>query len=181
MAAYVILTPHAINYGAGGNYSDTYSYARFPLGLEVQGVDPNLGGGRFIFCQGSNGAAGNFVSIQNQSAVAVASANSASRFPVGVDCGGLTATNVYGWVQVQGRADYCSHTNTGVTAGVPLYLGATTGILFSNVVAGQRVGGVHVPANQTVTATSVSYTFDLQYPSLIGILVGSTNATVSGV
>jgi hypothetical protein len=172
MANYQIVAPTALGLGAGGVFSQTYSYAKFPIGLEADGIDTSLGGGKFVFCQGSNvDSAGAFVHIQNGSAVLLAAANSALNFPVGVAGNLLTATNRYGWVQIQGRVDYARGTNTANTAGVPRYICAgTPGIVVSNVVAGNRIQGVCVPVNQTVTAAvSASGVYDLNRPFVAGL------------
>jgi hypothetical protein len=174
MANYKIVSPVALGLGAGGAFDAIYTYAKYPIGLEVDGVDTALGAGKFVFCQGSNAASkGAFVMIQNGSAVALAAANSASNFPIGVACAAGTATGQYHWVQVQGRVDYATHTNTGITAGIPQYICAgTAGIVLSNAVAGNRIQGLCVPSNQTVTATSVSYVYDLNRPFVAGVTAG---------
>lgn len=153
------------------------STPQLPLGYEQAARDVNAassgggGFGVFQYCRGSDVAnPGQFVHIINGSAVQLAAANSASNFPVGVVVGKLSATNQYGWVQVQGRVDYASHTNTGVTAGVQQYICAgTVGLAVSNVVAGNRIQGLCVPFNQTQTATSVGYVYDLNRPFVAGL------------
>lgn len=171
MSDYFINSPFV----APGPVTATASTPQAPIGIEVDGIDraaATSGGGaagRFVYCRGSNVAsAGQFVHIQNGSAVLLASANASLAFPVGCCPSLLSATNVYGWVQVQGRVDYATHTNTGVTAGIPQYIGATAGQLVSNAAAGQRVQGVAVPYNQTATATSLSYVYDLNRPFIAG-------------
>lgn len=171
MSDYFINSPFV----AAGPVTATHSTPQAPLGIEVDGIDRNFstasggGAGRFVYCRGSNVAsAGQFVHIQNGSAVLLASANASLAFPVGCCPTVLSATNVYGWVQVQGRVDYATHTNTGVTAGIPQYIGATAGQLVSNAAAGQRVQGVAVPYNQTATATNLSYVYDLNRPFIVG-------------
>lgn len=149
------------------------------LGMEVDVVDRSAAtsgggaGGKAVFVRGataSTAAAGNFVHIQNGSAFQLAAANSASALQIGVVPVALSATNVYGWAQIQGRVDYAAHTNTGVTAGVPQYICAgTAGIILSNAVAGNRIQGVYVPYNQTNTATNVSYVYDLNRPFVAGL------------
>jgi hypothetical protein len=44
--------------------------------------------------------------------VLLASANSTVFWPIGVAAGNLSATNVFGWVQVQGICDYATASNT---------------------------------------------------------------------
>lgn len=173
---------HLIGFGAVQGPA-TQTFTACPsgvcLGAEYVGVDRNAatsGGGAygiFQFVRGASAStapAGNFVQIQNGSAVQLAAGNSASNFAIGIVPSALSATNVYGWCQVQGRVDYASHTNTGVTAGVQQYVCAgTAGIVVSNVVAGNRIQGLVVPYNQTATGTAVSYAYDLYRPFIAGL------------
>jgi hypothetical protein len=132
----------------------------------------NIGGGQFVYCQGSNVAsAGQFVMVSNGSAVLLASANSGSFFPIGVAAGVLSATNVYGWVQIQGKCDYAKGTNSAIAAGVPLYLAGTSGYLISTPGAGSRVIGVVAPAAYT-SSQSNAFTVQLNYPQMIGVTAG---------
>lgn len=177
MSDYIINSPFVAQGPVTQTFSAVPSGAR--LGMEVDGIDRAAetsgggGAGRFVFCRGSNVAsAGQFVHIRNGSAVLLASANASLAFPVGCCPTVLSATNVYGWVQVQGRVDYATHTDTGVTAGIPQYIGATVGQIVSNAAAGQRIQGIAVPYNQTVTATSVSYVYDLNRPFIAGATAG---------
>lgn len=153
--------------GAGA-FSDTETVQRFPLGFEVNGVkvasaSNDTGGfGVFAYAQGSNvSSAGQFVHLHNQSAVLFASANSQSVLPVGVACAALSATNLYGWVQVQGYVDYAKGTNSSIAAGVGLYPTGTAGVLATSGGTGNRVWGVVAPASYT-SSQSNSLTVILQ-------------------
>ncbi len=155
-----------------------YYIADPSIGAIAYGVDrtaaTSLGGGagEFVYCRGSNAASiGAFVQIQNGSAVALAAANSASNFPIGVACAVLSATSQYGWVQIQGRVDYAQGTNTSAAAGVPRYICAgTAGIVVSNVVAGNRIQGLVVPYDQSGTkGTDGTCVFDLYRPFVAGL------------
>lgn len=158
--------------------SQTDSSPRAPIGIEVAARDVKAStsgggaGGVFVYCRGSNMAsAGQFVQIQNGSAVLLASANAGKPFAIGVGAGNLTATNVYGWVQIAGRVDYAQGTNTSWGSGLVPYIGATAGQVVSNVVAGQRVQGVYVPADMSNTALGSAglLTFDLNRPFIAGV------------
>lgn len=159
--------------------SQTDSVAVAPLGLEVDAVDVRAstgsaavnGYGKFVYCRGSNMASGGqFVHIINGSAVLLASANASRANAIGVGVGALTATNVYGWVQVAGRADYVRGTNTSWAAGAVPYIGATAGQLVSNAAAGQRVQGAYIPADQSNTGlgSAGSQTWELNRPFIAG-------------
>lgn len=164
--------------GAGG-FSDLETVKRFPLGLEVQGqrvatgsadTVPGFEVGVFKYVQGSNVvSAGQFCMISQGSAVLLAAANSASKFPVGVACAALTGTSNYGWVQVDGPVDYARGTNSAIAAGVPLYIAAgSAGYLVTNVVAGNQVVGAIAPVSYT-SAQSQSLTVNLNRPHLVGL------------
>ena len=172
-------------------FSDFDTVQRFPLGYEVQGQRVKSGSADSVFgaeaavfkyAQGSDVAsAGQFVHLSLGSAVLLASANSASKWPVGVACAALSATSRFGWVQVEGPVDYARGTNSSIAAGVPLYIAqGTAGYLVTNVTSGQQVFGVVAPASYT-SSQSQSLSVMLNRPLLIGVLVGSTNASVSGV
>jgi hypothetical protein len=169
--------------GAPTPVTRTDSAPAFPIGLEVQAVDraaaSTLGGqaGVFVYCRGSNMAsAGQFVHIVNGSAVLLASANSASKYPIGVGAAALTATNVYGWVQVAGRCDFARGTNTAPSAGIPVHVCATAGIVLTNVAGGSQVQGIVGLADVTATASSAgSYCYFLDRPRMIGMM-SATNA-----
>ena len=163
--------------GAVSPVSATETSKRFALGVEMIAVDNqtgasslNLGAGRFIYCQGSNVASvGQFVHISSNSAVLLAAANSTCEFPVGVAAGNLSATNVFGWVQVQGLCDYARGTNSSIAAAQQLYVCAgTAGLLVTNVVTGNRVQGVAAYASYTSSQSS-NLSVQLMYPRIVGL------------
>jgi hypothetical protein len=133
--------------------------------------------GRFVYCRGSNMAsAGQFVNIVNGSAVVLASGNSASAYPVGVGAGNLTATNVYGWVMVQGRCDFARGPNTVPASGVHAYMCATDGYVLSAANNNRIFGIKGVPGQtNTVASSAGSYIYDLNRPFAPGPM-SATNA-----
>lgn len=165
--------------GVPGPVSVTGTVKLFDLGLELRGMDratgkssANVGGGVFVYAQGSNvTAAGQFVMLSNNSAVLVASANSASFFPLGVAAGNLSNASVFGWVQVEGICDYAQGTNSSIAAGVAYYLAATAGILNSVSAAGSRVLGIVAP-NSYTSSQSASMTVQLNRPFIPGLTAG---------
>jgi hypothetical protein len=144
-----------------------------PLGYEARFADmqtgtANVGGAKFVYCQGSNvTAAGQFVQIQNNSAVLLASGDSASFYPIGLAAGNISATNVYGWVQVQGIADYALFTNSSFAAGARVALASTAGQIGSVTALGSRIQGIILPNSYTSSQTSM--TVQLNYPFVVGI------------
>jgi hypothetical protein len=169
MSDYYIANPVI---GAPGPVTATHTSPQYPIGLKVVAVDraqASSGGyaaGEFVYARGSNMASGGqFVQLINGSAVLLASANSTLRYQVGVAPVALTATNVYGWVQVQGKADYvrAAATDASVpTAGVGMYLCATNGALVPTAGIGSCVVGVHCPvSNASGTSISASHVYYL--------------------
>jgi hypothetical protein len=134
-------------------------------------------GGQFQYQRGSNvTTAGQFVHIQNGSAVLLDQANSLSYFPIGVAGGALSATNVFGWVQIDGYCDYAVGPNSSVAAGAPLYMVGTAGRVAASANAGQWINGLVAPVSYT-SSQSRSFTVQLNYPSIVA-LTGASNATI---
>jgi len=161
--------------GAPSPATGTATVQQWPLGYEAKFVDnqsgtANIGAGVFIYAQGSNvTAVGQAVALNGNQAVLLAAANSASKFPVGIAAGNLSATNVYGWVQVQGVADYVRGTNSSIAAGVPLYINAgTAGLIASVVSTGHMVLGAVCPVSYT-SSQSLSMTVQLNRPIVVGL------------
>lgn len=150
----------------------------FPVGQTIMCEDRgsgassvNRGAGEFVYLRGSNVTTiGQFVHISNGSAVLLASANSGSFFPIGVAAGVLSASNVFGWVQIAGACDVAIGTNSSVAAGVPLYLAATAGVLISTPGAGSKVQGVCAIAS--FTSSQSSMIVQLNRPQVLGASAG---------
>lgn len=160
----------------------------YPLGLHAEGRDynssgANMGAGVFQFCRGSDvTAAGQFVHIIGNSAVQLAAANSASKFPIGIACGALSATNVYGWVQVAGLNDSGSLSASGTSgaAGNNLWIAADTDsgqgyVQFSTGTGtqtpaplGNLIHGV-CPTAAVASDAQALGTVYLNYPMVIGL------------
>lgn len=175
MANYVVVDPFI---GAPAPVTVTATAAQFPVGVVVRAQDANtgsanVGAGEFQYVVGSNAAKGNWVQIQGTRAVALDAANSASVFPLGVAAGDLSASNVYGWVQIQGICDYAKGTNTAAAAGGKMYICAgTTGILHTAAVAGNLVIGAVAPNSCHTSLSAGSYSFQLNYPHVAGVTAG---------
>lgn len=176
MATFKIVDPII---GAPLPVTQTSTSQLFPLGVQVKAQDQGtgsaaLGAGVFQYCVGSSTASavssiGQFVQIKGNTAGVLLEANSASKFPVGLAAGNLSNTNVYGWVQVQGMADYARGTNSSIAAGAPLYCHSDyPGILVTNVSAGHQVYGAVLPVSYT-SSQSASLTVQLNYPGILGL------------
>jgi hypothetical protein len=105
----------------------------------------------------------------------VASTSPGFPWPAGIAAGPLSATNVYGWVQVHGVCDYVLSTNEDHTKGNPLYVNAgTSGLFQSTPVAGQNVqGAVNMvafssSAGTAAGATQTALTVQLRFPIIVG-------------
>jgi hypothetical protein len=176
MSKFAIIDPVI---GAPSPVSATATTQQWQLGYTAQGFDVatvasslNLGCAGFVYAVGSNVASlGQFVMLSNSSAVLLASANSASFFPIGVAAGNLSASNVFGWVQTAGLCDYARGTNSSIGAGVPLYMAGTSGILISTPAAGSRVFGVVAPVSYTSSQSS-ALTVQLYGPFVPGTTAG---------
>lgn len=175
MSSYVIADPTVGAVAA----SQTGTVQQFPLGYYARFEDnatvktgSNVGAGQFVYARGSNGTAiGQFVHLSGGlggvSAVLLASANSTVFWPIGVMAGNLSATNVFGWVQVQGVCDYATASNTSVAANAYIALGSTAGQVGSVTALGSRINGIAVPVSFTSSQTSL--TVYLDFPKIIGV------------
>lgn len=166
--------------------SQTDTAQRYELGLEVFARDVGnlpltgsaasssvgsgaLGGGVFRYVQGgatSVSAQGQLVAIQGNSVFPVGSAHKASAFPVGVAAGAISATSVFGWVQVQGMCDYARISNHDIAVGAQAFLASTAGLLATTNTAtndGRFIVGIGFPVSATSTQ-SASITCDLNRP-----------------
>jgi hypothetical protein len=152
----------------------------FPFGLVAKAVDnqsgsTNLGAGQFVFAAGYSTAsavssAGQWVQLRGNTAWLALHAQSASKFPMGVAAGPLSNTNVCGWVQIQGMADYVRGNSANAGAGAPLYLiAATAGVLQSVASAGAMVLGAVYPVTADATLSNGAWTAQLNYPQMVGL------------
>lgn len=181
-ASYVVADPII---GVPTPVTETGTVQKFPLGLQVKAFDRqsgtgNVGAGVFQYCAGystaSSAAKGQFVQIRNNQAWILLAAQSTFMAPIGVAAGNLSNTNVYGWVQVQGIADYCTYAGSDVPAGKPQYICAGTGgIILSNKVAGNQIYGVVPPvSNASASSAANAGVYQLNYPFLAGETAANT-------
>lgn len=168
-ATYVINDP-----GVGQlNITITGTQQLLPVGYVARGYDSatgsaGMGAGSFVYAQGSNvTAAGQFVHVSNGSAVLLASADSTCWWPIGLAAGNLSATSVFGWVQLYGKADYALHTNVSVAANAYIAFGSTAGQVGSVTALGSRINGIAIP--NSFTSSQTSMTVWLDFPKAIGI------------
>jgi len=180
MSDYKIVEPQM---GAPSPCSVTATVQGWPLGYIAKGEDfaSGLGGtaftsvtrcgdGLFIYAVGDTAGApqsrGQAVMLRGNSALLAGTVNKASNLPVGIAAGPISASNVYGWVQVQGFCDYARGTNANTSVGATAFVGVTTGQLASTQVAvGQRIWGVHFPM-QVTSDNSLSVTCYLNFPHM---------------
>jgi hypothetical protein len=175
-AQFVVIDPFL---GVPTPVSQTLTTRLFDLGQTVRAADKNTtgsafycGAAEFVYCQGSNVASrGQFCHIVSNSAVLLASANSASFYPIGLAAGALSATNVFGWVQIAGLADYATVSNTDVAANIRVAYGSTAGQVGSVTALGSRIQGINIPVSygSARSASAPNLTVQLQRPFQIGI------------
>jgi len=169
--------------GAPSPTSLTATTQQWPLGYIAKGADfaSGLGGtaftsvtrcgdGLFQYCVGDTAgpalSRGQAVLIRGNSALLAGTAQKASNLPLGIAAGPLSASNVYGWVQVQGYCDYARGTNVNTSVGATAFLGSTTGqIATGSGAAGNAIWGLHFP-KQVTADNSLSVTCYLNFPHL---------------
>lgn len=154
-------------------------YPTFPLGYELRAEDwqsgstPSLGAGVFVHVVGNSAgapqSAGQLVLIQGNSALLAGTANQGSNFPIGLAAGAISASNVAGWVQIQGYADYAKISNHSVGVGASAFVASTTGLVATTQgAAGAQIKGIAFPMSVT-SAQSQSVTLYLNRPFVVGV------------
>ena len=140
-----------------------------PFGLIADALDPTYGYAEFMLVKGASASAptaGDACLINGDyAAMQLVSGNTASQGPVGIAPVALSATNVYGWVQVAGICDYAKMGTQGTAAaGLPVVIGTTAGRLQSTAGAtGYIINGLKVSQYST-TANSNSAILQMYYP-----------------
>lgn len=139
------------------------------LGLIAGAVDASQGYAEFMYVQGASAStptAGDMVILSQYSAGQAGTGRTGSQGMCGVVPAALSATNVFGWVQVMGFCDYAKGSNTSFAAGLPVVMGSTLGqVLKSSATndTGNRVDGAYFLANSATTASNSVSVF-LYYP-----------------
>jgi hypothetical protein len=160
--------------GAPAPVTLTGTVKLLPIGYIARAADMatgtlNRGGAQFMYLQGSNVASlGQVVAISGSSAVLVAAANVASYNFVGVAAGNLSATNVYGWVQVQGLCDYgVTGTFSVSVAGQPVFLDTDTpGAVLTAASVSHAILGMRMASSYSSNTAVQSY--NLNFPCIYG-------------
>jgi hypothetical protein len=130
-----------------------------------------IGDALFQYCVGDTAAPpqsrGQLVMLRGNSAVLAGTVRQASNFPIGIAAGALSASNVYGWVQIQGACDYGrAHSAGNVAAGASAFVASTAGwYATTQGAAGARIWGLGFPVSADVTQ-SLSGTVYLQFPHM---------------
>ena len=170
--------------GAPSPCSVTATVQAWPLGYLAKGEDfasglggtaftsvARIGDGLFQYAVGDTAnpslSRGQVVILRGNSAQLAGTVNRLSNFPVGVAAGPLSASNVYGWVQVQGLCDYAfGHSAGNFAAGATAFVGSTTGEFATTQGAvGARIWGAHYPVSADNTQ-SRSLTVHLNFPHM---------------
>jgi hypothetical protein len=176
MANFKIAAPQM---GAPSPVSATGTVQQWPLGYVAKAIDyqttatataTNCGVGEFVYAVGATAgapqSAGQLVMFSGNSVMLAGTVNRLSNFPVGLAAGAISASNVYGWVQVKGVADNARISNHDVAAGASAFVASTTGLIATTQGAvGARIWGIHFPVSATSTQ-SLSVTVALNYPHM---------------
>lgn len=172
MSDYKIVEPQL---GIPSPASSTGTVQQWPLGFVARGVDlatgsARLGEGLFQYCVGATAGQpqlrGQMVQIRGHSAALLGTVNRLSNFPVGLAAGPISASNVYGWVQVKGVADYARCSNHDIAVGASAFAASTTGLIATTQGAtGAAIYGIAFPVSLTSTQ-SLSVTIDLNFPTM---------------
>jgi len=172
MSDYKIVEPQM---GAPSPCSITATVQGWPLGFVAKGEDfatgsARVGDGLFQYVVGDTAgpalSRGQAVLMRGNSALLAGTVNRLSNLPLGIAAGPISASNVYGWVQVQGFCDYARGTNANTSVGATAFVGSTTGQLASTQGAvGARVWGLHFPV-QVTADNSLSVSCYLNFPHM---------------
>lgn len=170
MSDYKIIDPQI---GAPSPVSITGTVQQWPLGYIAKAEDKasasaQIGEGMFQYVVGDTAgapqSAGQLVFIRGNSAMLAGTVNRLSNLPLGVAAGAISASNVYGWVQVQGLCDYAFMSNHAVAVGASAFIASTTGnIATTQGATGAAIYGIHFPISAT-SAQSRSLTCYLNFP-----------------
>jgi hypothetical protein len=141
--------------------ADTSTVQKLPFGTIVQAVDPTYGIAQFQYVKGvTSGAAGSWVTINSDDwTTTLLAANAIA--PVGVLIAALSASTIFGWVQINGKVAVGKCLTLFADNG-RVYATATAGSVDDSSVAGDVVHGAK-GASTTVVSSGVAE-FEIQYP-----------------
>jgi hypothetical protein len=140
------------NYG-GPRLMETETAQNFPFGFRVQGFDPILGFGEFIYLQGvASTIAGSLVNYNPFTGVTTLNVPAAGAgLPLAVALA-PTVANLFGWYQIAGSANVAN--NATAAAGNAFQVG--TGTISSTATPGQQIlGGARILTANGSTFTKV--------------------------
>lgn len=147
-----------------GNLNSVHDEQMHVLGTRVEGVDPVLGQGEFIYLKGVASTAVNDAVVYDE-AFATTRTVAASRGPVAIAMA-ATVANKFGWYQVQGTA--IVNGVAGITADTPCSLSATAGSLDKATTASYAVVGARWHSALDTPSTGKAYAI-LTYPQAAGL------------
>jgi len=103
---------------------NTASYPPHAIGGLVWGKHSTAGHrALFQYAQGSNvSSVGQFVRVQNGSAVLATASDFTNYLPVGVACAPLTNASQYGWVLISGYCDFAKGPLSSIAANQAIFL-----------------------------------------------------------
>lgn len=138
------------------------------IGDTVNGIDPTLGGGEFIYLRGvTSTVAGSVVTYQasnGQTALAPNTANLGQ--PVAVAMSACT-TGLFGWYQIGGVAT-CKKTAVAVAPNSAIHISGTAGRVMPTAASGKQILGARSANAASVTTTTSTVLVQLSRPHLQG-------------
>lgn len=144
--------------------SETSSTLRHPLGTRVRARDVGdnqNGAGEFVYVKGvANGSRGDWATInQDDHSTTLLVADAIG--PVGVFMADLSASTLYGWAQIYGKA--VGKALTGYADDAAVYATSTDGSVDDTAVAGDLVHGAKGASDLDIPEAGMAE-FELSYP-----------------
>ena len=137
-----------------GTYAtSTNVYPPLKFGQIVDAYDATFGRAQFIFVYGSNITAGNLCQITGASYGArVAGSGTLSAGPLGFAPAAMSATNVWGFLQIAGVFDSASH-SAAAAAGAAIKMGTVAGAIDVQSASNDvyQIGGMYNAASNTAS------------------------------
>lgn len=123
------------------------------FGHKAVAFDPTFGYAEFIFVKGSTNAAGELLQlVSNNNQARRAGSGTASAGPVGFAPAAMSATNVWGWVQVYGVFDSAIH-SAACANGAAIKMGTSAGHINAQTASNDthQIGGMFNAGSNTAS------------------------------
>ncbi len=163
--AYIIDEPNVVPQGI----AETSTTQNHAFGKLVRAKDPTYGEAEFAYVKGVSGGLTGLMAYYVLSTGATALTTTSgvvnAGAPIGIFMSDLSATTIFGWIQVSGDAVIKKTAVKVDPAGVTsVYLSATAGRVMQTSVAGRQLLGARWAATTTVTSTTSTAVVTLERP-----------------